>query len=93
MTNGPTQHFLLVYRLDTRELKVEEFGEDQQAAVAAYAVREEQFRGKDTVEVVMVAADSLDTVRTTHSHYFAGGDDASLLDGVSRVLAAAGQRR
>lgn len=93
MTNTPTLHFLLVYRLDTRALTVEEFGEDQAAAVAAYSTREEQYLDDATVEVVMVAADSLDAVRTTHSHYFAGEADAGLLEDVSRALAAAGQRR
>lgn len=92
MTTAPTLHFLLLYRLPTRELTVEEFGEDQAAAVAAYAAREEQHREDANVEVVLVAADSLDTIRTTHSHYFAD-DDAGLLDGVSRVLSAVGPRR
>lgn len=60
--------------------------------MAAYAAREEQHREDPSVEVVLVAADSLDTIRTTHSHYFADGD-AGLLDGVSRVLSAVGPRR
>lgn len=72
MTTGPTKYFLLVYHLDTQELAVEEFGADDAAAAATYSQREHQYRDDDTVEVVMVGADSLDTVRKTHSHYFAG---------------------
>lgn len=82
MTTGPTNYFLLVYHLDTQEVAVESFGDDDQAAAAAYSEREHEYRDNNAVEVVMVGADSLETVRKTHSHYFANtpGDLVSELE-------------
>lgn len=71
MTTAPTNYFLLVYHLDTQEVAVESFGDDDRAAAAAYSEREHEHRDINAVEVVMVGADSLETVRKTHSHYFA----------------------
>jgi hypothetical protein len=82
MTTGPTNYFLLVYNLETQALAIEEFGGDDAAAAAAYSQREHEYRDNNAVEVVMVGADSLDTVRKTHSHYFAStpGDLVSELE-------------
>jgi len=82
MTTGPTNYFLLVSHHATHTLAIEEFGNDDQAAAAAYSQREHEYRDDKAVEVVMVGADSLDTVRKTHSHYFAStpGDLVSELE-------------
>jgi hypothetical protein len=69
------QYFLLTYALDERTLDVREFGSDYEAAAIAYTEREMQFRGDRGIEVVLVGADSLDTIRKTHSHYFADVSD------------------
>jgi hypothetical protein len=74
MRPEPTKYFILTYRLDTQEVEVEDFGADDETAAAAYSEREHAHRDDPMVEVVMVGADSLETVRKTHSHYFAERD-------------------
>lgn len=86
MTTGPTSYFLLIYRLDTRELLVEVFDADERAAADAYTAREHEYRDEPTIEVVMVGADSLDTVRKTHSHYFATSATSELVADLEREL-------
>ena len=46
-----------------------EFGADHAAAERAYPLVEDEHRGKPA-EVLLVGADSLDTVKKTHSQYF-----------------------
>jgi hypothetical protein len=66
-------HFLLVFDHERGELiDMREFGGDGDAAVAAYAAKEQEFQGRDRVEIVLVGSDSLDTVRLTHANYFDG---------------------
>lgn len=93
MTPGPTSYFLLIYHLDTREVLVEEFGADERAAADAYTAREHEHRDEPTVEVVMVGADSLDTVRKTHSHYFAASVTSELVADLERELHEAIRQR
>jgi hypothetical protein len=68
-------------------VSVEEFGTDGQAAATAYSEREREHAGDPNVEVVLVGADSLDTIRKTHSHSFRGDDD--LLTALERHLVIA----
>jgi len=89
MTTGSTNYFLLVYRPDSRELAIEEFGRDGRGAVVAYSEREHEFADEPGVEVVLVAADTIETIRKTHSHYFADADEDGLLSEFTRGLAAA----
>jgi hypothetical protein len=37
-----------------------------------YAKRERENRGNRDLEIVLVGADSLETLKTTHGHYFNG---------------------
>jgi hypothetical protein len=69
----PLLHFLLIYDRN-REALVEtlELGEDAEAAARTYSAAEQEFRGQEEIEVVLVGAESLDTIRVTHSHYFDG---------------------
>jgi hypothetical protein len=87
MTTGPTNYFILTYNLATREVEVDEWGADDVGAAAAYTVREQQFQDHDDVEVVLVGADSLDTVKLTHSHYFIQ-TTSDLLEELTRELLA-----
>jgi hypothetical protein len=68
------RHFLLIYNLRQRHLEhLEEFGTDTRAATHAYAELEREYRKRDDhadFEIVLVGADSLETVRGTHSRYF-----------------------
>lgn len=88
MDSGPTKYFLLTYDLETRDLDIEEFGSADGAAAEAYTELEMEHLGEDSIEVVLVGADSLETIRKTHSHYFPrvrGG----LVDELERELTAA----
>jgi hypothetical protein len=64
------QHFLVVYDVARSVAAVEEFGTDYDSALEAYAEREREYRLDSAVEVVLLGADSLDTVKKTHSSYF-----------------------
>jgi len=80
-----THYFLLSFRIADHSVEVEDFGSEEAAAVAAYSALE-QSADANEVEVVLVGADSLETVRKTHSHYFSG--DADLLASVEKNLAS-----
>jgi hypothetical protein len=67
------QHFLLVFDHDKRHLIEEvDFGFDAEAAVVAYSAKEQEYEGRDAVEIVLIGSDSLETVRVTHANYFDG---------------------
>lgn len=68
---APQLYFMLIYDIEQRHVRVEEFGSDYESAADAYTEREERFREQGQVEVVLVGADSLETIHKTHSHYFA----------------------
>jgi hypothetical protein len=75
----PVHHFLIVYDVKAQRLiDAADLGVDIDAALEAYRAREqEQEHGHDgSVEVVLIGADSLDTIKQTHPHYFDGaGED------------------
>lgn len=69
----PLIHFLLVYDVVRQELAAppEEYSTAADAA-AAYAELERKHRNDPNVEIVLVGADSLDTIKHTHGNYFDG---------------------
>lgn len=73
--NLPEQYFLLIYDVNSRALQHEDFGGDHAAAAARYSEAEEAHRDSDGIEVVLVGADSFDTIKRTHSHYFIERDE------------------
>jgi len=80
-----TSYFLLSFHAADRSVDVQDLGPDEAAAAAAYSALERSVDSA-TVEVVLVGADSLETVRKTHSHYFSGTQD--LLASVEKNLLA-----
>ncbi len=71
MTDTEIRHFLVVYDIPARQANVDDrFGSDYGAALEAYAEAEQLYRGRDDVEVVLLGADSLETIKKTHSSYF-----------------------
>jgi len=66
----PEQYFILIYDVASRALQIEPFERDSDAAIDRYEELEEQHRGSDEIEVVLVGADSIETIKRTHSHYF-----------------------
>jgi hypothetical protein len=65
------RHFLIVY--DARAQKLIDCVDFDQLNTAerAYAEAEEDHRGTD-VQVVLFSADSIETIKRTHPHYFGG---------------------
>jgi hypothetical protein len=75
MSPKDIRHFLLIFDVKARELHVEEYGTDYAAALSAYDEREKEYREAGRVEdfdIVLLGADSLETVKKTHSSYFDG---------------------
>jgi hypothetical protein len=66
------KHFLLVYDLNAGKLVEQAEYSDGQVAAEEYAKRERENRGNRDLEIVLVGADSLETLKTTHGHYFNG---------------------
>ena len=70
MTDADIRHYLIVYDIPTSKAKVRDFGIDYDAAMAAYSEIEGEMRDRDDLDIVLVGADSLETVKRTHSSYF-----------------------
>jgi hypothetical protein len=64
------QHFLLIYDLKAQRLISQEEFDDGGEAATAYAALERQHQGRDDLEIVLVGADSIETIKRTHGHYF-----------------------
>jgi hypothetical protein len=63
-------HFLLIYDLrQQRLIDIRPFT-DPTEATNAYGQAELDHLGDQDLEIVLVGADSLDTIRKTHGHYF-----------------------
>lgn len=70
-TEKPDQYFLVIYDLSDQEVEVLEFGNDLEEASNHYAMYERRFADQPMSEVVLLGADSIETIHKTHSHYFA----------------------
>jgi len=65
------QHYLLIYdHGEQRLVDAVELGTAAENAAKTYADYEERYRDRKGIEIVLVGADSLDTIRQTHAHYF-----------------------
>lgn len=73
----PLVHFLLAYDLDEGKLIKQLPFEDSDEAVDAYGQLEYEYRDAKHVEIVLVGADSLETVMLTHGNYFDAVPSAS----------------
>jgi hypothetical protein len=63
-------HFLIVFDAAHGSLIELRRFEDADAAVEAYALVEGEYRDRPEVQVVLVASDSLETVKHTHASLF-----------------------
>lgn len=70
MTDVEIKHFLVVYNLEEGRATVQSFGTDYDAALDAYAKAEGDFENRQTYDIVLLGADSIDTIERTHSSYF-----------------------
>ncbi len=71
-------HFLIVYNRKTDELlRFEPFGRDVNRATEEYTATEREYRDREDhedFEIVLVGADSRETLEVTHSRYFKRGE-------------------
>jgi len=63
------KYFLLILDPRVPNLEIQEFRDGRRAS-KEYARVERQHIDDPVMEIVLVGADSLDTVKVTHSHYF-----------------------
>jgi hypothetical protein len=63
-------HVLLVYSLESKKLITKEQFVDAHRALEAYAAAERKHLRDDNLEIVLIAADSEETIRHTHASYF-----------------------
>jgi hypothetical protein len=76
MTDVDIKHFLVIYDIAAGEANVDDsFSSDYDAALEAYAQAEETYRGRGDIEVVLLSADSIETIKKTHSSYFRTRDE------------------
>lgn len=69
----PLVHFLLVYDRQLQKLVFEHEYKSPVEALAAYEAMEEKHREDRNMEIVLVGADSIETVMLTHGNYFDPG--------------------
>ncbi len=73
MSPDDIKHFLISFDLSTGKVDVRSFGTDYDAAQAAYAEAEQANGLGGNLDIVLVSADSLATIKQTHSSYFSNG--------------------
>ena len=72
MSPDEIKHFLVTYHLATGETEVRSFDTDYDAAQVAYAEAERANAEEEELDIVLLSADSLETIEQTHSSYFKG---------------------
>lgn len=84
---GVTIHFLLVYSYGKQELIEQREFTDSKKATDAYAETERRYRRESAnFEIVLIGADSLDTIMKTHGHYFRTSSDSLFSEFLSEPL-------
>lgn len=72
MSPKDLRHYLVVYRVADGRAEVSEYENDRyEEALDAYRATEEHHRDKHAVEVVLLSADSTDSLMATHGRFFA----------------------
>jgi hypothetical protein len=64
------KHFLVTRDVTRRATTVVELGTDYETAQDAYQAAEQEARRRPDLDVVLLSADSLETIKSTHSSYF-----------------------
>ncbi len=72
--NGKINNYLIVYdRASGRQVSLAEFGADSDSAIARYRELERDNVRNRHMDIVLVGADSIDSIRITHASYFTEG--------------------
>jgi hypothetical protein len=74
MGEAEIRHFLVVFDISTGEARVRDFATDYYGAIDAYAEIEGELDWREDLDIVLLSADSLETVKRTHSSYFGTGE-------------------
>ena len=72
MSPDEIKHFLISFNPESGDTAVRSFGSDYDAAQAAYAEAERANALDSKIDIVLLSADSLATIKKTHSSYFNG---------------------
>lgn len=71
MNPSKTRHFILVFdRRAGRLLQQLDFGTHASRAVAAYEELEREHHHNESMDILLVGSDSIETVKITHANYF-----------------------
>ncbi|GAA4325388.1 Hypothetical protein KLENKIAIHU_439 [Klenkia terrae] len=70
-------HFLLVFDHAKGELVSQEQFREAPRAADAYSAAEQKYRDEKDLEIVLVGADSIETIQITHGQYFSASPFAS----------------
>jgi adenosine deaminase len=73
MSPDEIKHFLISFDPTTGDTKVQSFDTDYDAAQSAYSKAEQESGMESNLDIVLISADSLETIKQTHSSYFSGG--------------------
>jgi hypothetical protein len=74
MSPDGIKHFLVIYDPAAGKAEAQPFGTDYDAAQEAYAETEQAQGIEGKLDIVLLSADSLETIEQTHSSYLNGGD-------------------
>lgn len=72
-------YFLIAYNATQGRLDSYEEYVHADSAMKDFATLEAEHQGSKDIQVVLLTADSLDTLKSTHPHYFAKSDAADVL--------------
>jgi hypothetical protein len=67
-------HFLVVFDRATSQLISLRAFENEGGALTEFSLAERSNVGNEEIEVVLLSADSMETLKHTHGHYFSGKD-------------------
>lgn len=86
MTTDPVHYFLLArdHRADRLVHQID-FGEDVDSALVAYREMEDAHWDEPWMDIVLIGATSIDSIRVTHRNYFI---NRSSFEEINRQLAA-----
>jgi hypothetical protein len=68
-------HFLIVFDRATSRLVSKTSYSEEEDAMAEFSKAERANYGNEDIEVVLLSADSIETLEKTHGHYFSGKDE------------------
>lgn len=78
-------YFLIAYNATQGRLESCEEYLQADIAMSDFAALEAEHHERENIQVVLLTADSIDTLKATHPHFFAGSDAADVLTVLSEA--------